>query len=374
MKKLLFIINKPSIFISHRIAIAITAREQGYDVQIAGQDDSDVNYLENLGFTYHRIPLTRSGRNPFAEIWAIFSIWLLLWRVKPDVLHLVTLKPSVYGGFAAKFAPVKGVVSAIAGLGYVFMSSGTKVTIIRKAVVLLLKFCFSKEQLAVIFQNPDDKNLMIELGVVTESKTRMIRGSGVDLTEYPFTLEPKNDPVVITFASRLLFDKGLQEYVDAAAILKQRGINALFEIVGNLDLDNPTGATNEQLNNWAAEGNIKLMGYRKDMASVFAASNLVVLPSYREGLPKVLLEAAACGRAIVTTDVPGCRDAIIPDVTGLLVPVKDAKALADAIEKLIVDTELRSKMGKAGRTLAEEVFAIEKVVQQHLAIYADVAQ
>ncbi len=372
--KLLFIINKPSIFISHRIAIAIAAREKGYDVQIAGQDDPDVPYIEKLGFTYHRIPLTRSGRNPFAEIWGVFSIWLLLWRVKPDVLHLVTLKPSLYGGFAAKFAPVKGVVSAIAGLGYVFMSSGTKVTIIRQVVVLLLKFCFSKDQLTVIFQNPDDKNLMIELGVVTETKTRMIRGSGVDLTEYPFTLESETDPVVITFASRLLFDKGLQEYVDAAAILKQRGINALFEIVGNLDLDNPTGATNEQLSKWAAEGNIKLMGYRKDMASVFAASNLVVLPSYREGLPKVLLEAAACGRAIVTTDVPGCRDAIIPDVTGLLVPVKDAKALADAIEKLILDTELRSKMGKAGRTLAEEVFAIEKVVQQHLAIYADVAK
>lgn len=374
MKKLLFIINKPSIFISHRLAIAITAREKGYDVQIAGQDDEDVPNIEALGFTYHRLPLSRSGSNPFAELWALLSIWLLLWRVKPDVLHLVTLKPALYGGIAARFAPVKGVVAALAGLGYVFMSNGHKVRVVRKVVVQLLKFSFSKKSLLVIFQNPDDKNLMVRLGVISEAKTRLIRGSGVSLSEYPFTPEPAHETVVVTFASRLLFDKGIQEYVDAAAILKARGVNASFQIIGNLDLDNPTNVTSEQLSEWGDISNIEVGGYRKDIASVFAASNLVVLPSYREGLPKVLIEAAACGRAVVTTDVPGCRDAITQDVTGLLVHVKDAESLANAMEKLILDSELRQQMGKAGRALAEEVFAVEKVVQQHLDIYHTVQQ
>lgn len=375
MKKLLFIVNKPSAFISHRLPIAIKARSEGYDVHIAGQYDAiSVNYLEGMGFIYHNLPLTRSGLNPFIELRALISIWLLLWKIRPEVLHLVTIKPALYGGLSSRLSPVKGVVAALAGLGYIFMSKSMIVKLIRGIVVRLLKLSFLDKNTLLIFQNRDDEKLMVDLGVVSISKTKIIRGSGVNLTEYSYSPERLQDSIVVTFASRLLFDKGIQEYVDAAIILKNRKIDAVFKIIGDPDFDNPTSVTNFDLIKWGKFSNIVIEGYREDIASVFSESNIVVLPSYREGLPKVLIEAAACGRAVVTTDVPGCRDAIIPDVTGLLVPVKDAIALANAIEKLILDSELRFNMGLLGRAYAEDCFDISNVVDQHLAIYNAIVQ
>ncbi len=367
--KLLLIVNEPWFFLSHRLPIALAAKEQGYTVHVATRAGVTVQEITELGFIHHVIPLSRSGSSVLGELGSLLAIWQLLIKVKPDVLHLVTIKPVLYGGIAARCAPVKKVVAAVSGLGTLFLAQGAKAELKRKLAGVLYRLALRSKKTTVIFQNPDDQQLLLDLKAVKPEQTVLIRGSGVDLAAYQFFPEDLLSKPVVTFAARLLFDKGLGEYVEAVKLLNARGVEARYQIVGDIDLGNPSSATKSDLAGWQSIPNLSVLGHQKDVASVFRGSNLGVLPSYREGLPKVLIEAAACGRAVVTTDVPGCRDAITANVTGLLVPAKDAKALADAIEKLIVQPELRLQMGQAGRELAEQAFAVEKVVQQHLDIY-----
>jgi len=367
---LLMIVNDAAFFISHRLPVADAARSAGYTVLIATMPGAKVADIQSKGFEHYVLPLSRSGKNIFSEIRAFCSLVRLLWRVKPDLLHLVTIKPVLYGGLAARLAPVGGVVSAVSGLGFVFMSSGRKATLVRNVISTMYRLAFGKKNLRVIFQNPDDRDVLLSARALDKWKAKTIRGSGVDLSLYQALPEPAGLPVVC-FAARLLRDKGVCEYVDAVRLLRGRGVQAAFRLVGDPDPGNPTSISVEEIETWRQEGLMEVLGFRKDIAGLFADSHLVVLPSYREGLPKVLVEAAACARAVVTTDVPGCRDAIDPGETGLLVPVKDVTALADAMQKLIDDGALRQKMGAAGRALAEREFAIEKISQQHLDIYAE---
>ena len=367
-KLLLIIVNDPGFFLSHRLAVAKGAQAAGYRVHIACMNGPGVAAFAKEGFEFHSLPMSRSGRNPLAEFGLLFSIWKLLWRLKPDVLHLVTIKPVLYGGIAARLAPVKGVITAISGLGFVFLSEGLKASLTRRLVSTFYRLALGKRNLRSIFQNPDDRDLLLKMSGLAPSKVVMIRGSGVDLSLYSAVAEPGGLPVVC-LAARLLRDKGVVEFVEAVQILKARGVKARFQLIGDVDLGNPATVTSDQLEEWRQEGLIELLGYRDDIASLFAAANIVTLPSYREGLPKVLVEAAACGRAVVTTDVPGCRDAIDPEVTGFLVPVRDAQALADRLQVLIEDPDLRKQMGAAGRELAVRAFAVEKIVEQHLDAY-----
>jgi len=366
---LLIVVNDAAFFLSHRLAVAQGAKNAGYEVQIASMPGPAVEQIRDLGFVHHELPLSRSGKNIFAEILSLVSIWRLLWRLKPDVLHLVTIKPVLYGGIAARLAPVKGVVAAVSGLGFVFLAKGLKATILRRIIRSLYCFALGKKNLRVIFQNPDDRDVLVGMGALEPIKVEMIRGSGVDLASYTEVPEASGTPIVC-LAARLLRDKGVLEFVEAVRILRQRGVNAQFQLVGDLDLGNPASITVDELEAWRQEGFIELTGFRKDVANLFRDAHIVTLPSYREGLPRVLVEAAACGRAVVTTDVPGCRDAIEPGITGLLVPVRDSLALADAIEVLLNDSGMRQKMGHAGRMLAESEFSIDKIVKQHLDIYS----
>jgi glycosyltransferase involved in cell wall biosynthesis len=365
---LLMVVNDSDFFLSHRLPVAEGAFQAGYKVHIATKPGKSVTAIRSHGFHHHELPLSRSGKNPLMELSSLISIWRLCWRLRPDVLHLVTIKPVLYGGIAARIAPVKGVVAAISGLGFVFMANGAKATVFRGLVSRLYRLALGKRNVRVVFQNPDDRETLIKLGAISHEKSALIRGSGVDLSlcqPYP---ERPGTPVV-TLAARLLRDKGVVEFVEAARLLQQRGVEARFQLAGDLDPGNPTSISRDELEQWRSEGVLECLGYRMDIAQVFSESHVVVLPSYREGLPKVLVEAAACGRAVVTTDVPGCRDAIEVNVTGLLVPVRDCEALADAIQKLVEDPELRQRLGRAGRELAEREFAIESIVQQHLDIY-----
>jgi glycosyltransferase involved in cell wall biosynthesis len=245
-----------------------------------------------------------------------------------------------------------------------------KSRLLRGTVSLLYRIALGVRNLRVIFQNPDDREALLRLGGVTQEKAVIIRGSGVDLAQYPALPEAGGVPLVV-MAARLLWDKGAGEFVAAARLLKDKGISARFLLVGDPDIHNRASVPPEVLASWQAEKIVELPGFRSDIAEIFARSHIVVLPSYREGLPKVLIEAAACGRAVVTTDVPGCRDAIVPGKTGLLVPVKDAQALADAIRYLLEHPAERQAMGEAGRRLAEEAFDIRRVVDRHLEIYRD---
>lgn len=365
---LLFVVNDPAFFISHRLPIAVSAQKSGYDVHVATQAGSRVEEIIKQNFKHHELILTRSGRNLFFEARSILQLWLLFWKLRPSVVHLVTIKPVLYGGIAARLSPVKGVLAAVSGLGFVFMARGRKASLIRAIVGFMYRIALGKKNIRVVFQNPDDQSTLASIGAITEAKSTLVRGSGVDLNLF----RPSPEEVgasVVTFAARLLRDKGVEEFIHAAYLLKERGIDARFQLVGDPDPGNPTSIHADDISRWQHEGVVECLGYRSDMAMVFKNSHIVVLPSYREGLPKVLLEAAACGRAVVTTDVPGCRDAIDPQVSGLLVPVRDAVALADAIQYLVENPELRHAMGLAGRALAERAFAIESVVSQHLDIY-----
>ena len=366
--KLLFIVNAPEFFLSHRLPLALAAQDSGYSVQIVTGPGSACEQIKALGFMHHCLPISRSGTNPWLELYSLWSLWRLLHWLKPDLLHLVTIKPVLYGGLMARLAGVPAVVAAISGLGSVFVTRSGSTKWLRYGVELLYRLALGHSNLIAIFQNSEDRAVLMELGTLRKDQTILICGSGVALTDHPVKPEPEGKPVV-TFASRLLREKGVFEFVQAARILRQWGVPAHFWMVGQPDHGNPSSVGYENVKRWQKEGIIEFLGYRTDIPNIFSRTNLVVLPSYREGLPKVLMEAAACGRAIITTDVPGCRDAIEPNVTGLLVPVGDAKALANAIEKLLSDAALRQSMGAAGRELAEQKYGIDKVVKAHLKIY-----
>lgn len=370
MKKILFISNTLEFFLSHRLPLAVAAKSAGYEVHIAAAN-ATANDLQAQGFKYHVLPFSRSGQNPFYEIKTLIKLFTLFNRVKPNLVHLITIKPVLYGGIIARLTSIKSVVAAVSGLGTVFVSENSTVAQLRRWIVTCLyRFAFRHENISVIFQNPNDSEILLNLGVVNISQVRMIRGSGVNLTHYSYLPEPNGRPIVV-MAARLLKDKGVLEFVQSARLLRARGVDVEIRLIGSPDPGNPTSVTQQEIETWVKDGTVQWLGYRQDIAEQYAAANIVCLPSYREGLPKSLIEAAACGRAVVTTDVPGCRDAITPNVTGILIPVKNPKALADAIQLLLENAKQRQNMGIAGRKLAEESFTIEKVVQKHMDIYED---
>ena len=364
-KKLLFIVNVDWFFVSHRLPIALSAIEKGFEVHLLCATTDKLEYLQSLGLIVHPFLFSRSGRNIYSEISCIVKLFAQVKKIKPDLMHVVTIKPVIYGGIVARFLKVPGVVSAISGLGFLFVKrDGLNARLLRGTVLSLYRVAMGHTNQRVIFQNPIDKQTLVAEGGVEESKTRMIRGSGVDLDKYSMSSEPEGLPIVV-MASRLLKDKGVCEFVEAARTINSKQVKAHFKLIGDPDIGNPESVTNEQVKSWQDEGLVDCLGFRSDIAQLFSVAHIIVLPSYREGLPKVLLEAAASGRAVITTDVPGCRDAIEADITGVLVPPRDAKALADAIEHLIDDKVLRQQMGRAGRKLAEREFSI----RSHLIIY-----
>lgn len=369
-KTLLMVVNDAAFFLSHREPVAKAARDSGFFVVVATAAGPAVHAVVDAGYEHREIRLTRSGRNPFAEALSVVSLIRLFRSVRPDIVHLVTIKPVLYGGIAARMAGVPSVVSAISGLGTVFGSvSDSRMSMARFAAKLLYTLALGHRNQRVIFQNSNDRNVLTMMTRLRPDKAIMIPGSGVDLSEYKMADEAETDVPVVVMAARLLRDKGVYEFTEAARILKQDAVRGRFLLVGDRDRANPSSVNESQLEAWREEGIVEILGFRSDIASIFAMSHIVVLPSYGEGLPKVLVEAAACGRPVVTTDIPGCREAIAPDQSGLLVPPRDARALADAIKQLIENADLRRRMGRAGRRFAERHFAIEDVIAKHLSTY-----
>jgi len=367
-RTLLFVVNSAKFFLSHRLRIALAAKDNGFNVHIATADGTCVEKIKSLGLKHHVIPFDRKGQNPFIEITTLISLFKLFRTLRPDLVHLVTIKPIIYGGIAAKIAGVKAIVAAISGMGTVFISNSIFAGIRRYLILMLYKNALKHKNSVVIFQNQSDEDLFINHRIIQREQALIIKGAGVDLTEYAQSLEPPY-PIVVIMVSRLLRDKGVFEYVNAAKILKNRNINLEMRLVGDLDRGNQSSLTAMELDTLKKEKNVVVLGSRNDIADQYAQSHIVCLPSYREGLPKSLIEAAACGRAIVTTDTPGCRDAIIPNATGLVVPIKNSKLLAEAIQELATNKRLRVKMGMAARNLAVREFSITKIIEQHLEVY-----
>jgi glycosyltransferase involved in cell wall biosynthesis len=367
-RTLMFVVNVDWFFLSHRLPVALEAQRQGYNVHIATGLTDQLEELKRHGLRVHPLVLHRSSLGLINALRTMLQLWRVFKAVKPDVVHLVTIKPVLLGGLIARLAGVPSVVSAVSGLGFVYVARGARAVLRRSLVGVLYRVALGHPNQKVIFQNVDDLHSLARVTHLPDTKVAMIRGSGVDLTTYVHLHLPDGVPVVV-LAARLLADKGVSEFVQAARLLKQRGCTARFVLIGTVDAANPSSFTKAEVSKWVAESLVEWWGYRSDMPHVLAGASLVVLPSYREGLPKILVEAAACGRAVVTTDVPGCRDAIEPGVTGVLVPVRNSLLLADAIGTLLNNPDRCRAMGDAGRKLAEDAFDIRQIVAAHMQIY-----
>ena len=371
-KKILILVNYLSFFISHRLPIAEALLAKGFEVFIGYGElrGADPKLLEQKGFKVDLVPMQPAGFNLFKELKTIYFIWVFFKNVKPDIVHLVTIKPYLYGGIISRLIGVRCLVSAVSGLGTLFINKGFKSKFLRFLIYPLFKLAFNHSNQKVILQNKDDLKILVNWGVLNLSNTKLLNGSGVQLEKFKNFDEPRGI-ITVCFAARLLRDKGIYEYISAARLIKEQGIKARFLLAGDLDKNNPSGLKLDDLNKLKNEGYVEYMGFHQDIPALYSNSHIICLPSYREGFPKSLIEAAAAKRAIVTTDVPGCRDAIIPNKTGLIVPAKDSQKLADALKCLIESPQKRITMGAAGRKLAEEEFSIEKIVIEHLNIYED---
>jgi len=349
------------------------ARDAGWDVTAAAADDAvahdaaAVDVLRDCGVSFVALPISRAGRSPHREFASYRSLLALYRRLKPHVVHHVTIKPVIYGSSAARTAGVPGVLNAVAGLGSVFLDDTVAGHLRRRLVLAMYRRALEHPNMTLLFQNDDDATAFDAMRLGRDVRRAVIRGSGVDLQVFRASPEPSDVVPLVVLPARLLRDKGLVEFVAAAVQLRGEGVRARFAIVGGED-PNPSAVPPALLAQWRADGQVELWGHRTDMPVVFAQSAVVCLPSYREGLPKSLLEAAAAGRAVVTSDVPGCRDAVTSE-SGLLVPPRDAKALTTAWRQLIGDAALRHRMRQAGRRLAEARFSVDAVAVSTLALY-----
>jgi len=368
--KLLFFVTEDWYFCSHRLPISRAARDAGCEVVVATHVDTCRDAIKREGFRLIPLQMRRRSKNPLRELAAVLEIINIYRRERPDLVHHVALKPVLYGALAARFVGVPAFVNALAGLGYVFSSSQSRAKILKQFVRMAFRVLLNRQNSVVLLQNPDDLRMLIESKTILPEHTALIRGSGVDVQRFRPSPEPGDEPVMVTLVARMLRDKGILEFVEASRLLKQQGIQFRAVLVGMPDPDNPTSISASQLNAWQDAGLVEWWGKSDDIPDVWAQSHIAVLPSaYGEGVPMSLIEAAACGRPIITTDMPGCREIVQHEKNGLLVPVKDSKALAGAICRLIENPDLRRQMGQEGRKLVEAEFAESVVVTQTLNLY-----
>jgi glycosyltransferase involved in cell wall biosynthesis len=366
--KLVYFVTEDWYFCSHRLPLAVAAREAGYKVYVITRVASHADEITSAGLELIPFELSRRSKNPATELSAIYQLTRVYRRLKPDIVHHVALKPVIYGSIAAWIAGIRHVVNALAGLGYIFLSNSTTARTLRPLITTLMRVLLNNERTKVILQNPDDADVVCGPMRVARDRVVQIRGSGVDPDVYRQVPESQGTPIVM-LASRLLWDKGIGEFVEAASILLAEGCAARFVLVGEGDDANPASIDSATLDAWRREGHVELWGRREDMPDVLPQAHIVCLPSYREGLPKVLIEAASCARPVVATDAPGCREIVRHGKNGLLVPVRDAKALADAIRTLLDDPALRSRMGNNGRDMVKQEFTVDHVIAATLDVY-----
>lgn len=371
MKKALFIVvNVDWFFLSHRLPIALAAKEKGYRVTIVSKDTGKREEIEALGLRFINVEFERSGANPLHELRCIKILYKIYKLEKPDIIHHVTLKASLLGCLAAKLSGIKRVVNAISGFGYNFTDERTGIK--QRIIRTMMNMAFKSKKFHFIFQNPDDINQFMKFNFVSESQIHLIKGSGVDLNKFTYEKPISKEKVQVILPARMLYDKGIIEFIQAAKKIKDKVVDkAEFVLVGDCDTINLSGIKEEDIKREIDVPFLNWIGFKKDIFSVIKNSDIVVLPSYREGLPKSLIEACAVGRPIVTTDVEGCRECVIEGYNGYLVPAKNIETLSEKMEDLINDPEKRTRMGLNGRILAEKNFAIDFVIREHLRIYKD---
>lgn len=368
-RRIALLVSEYGYFLSHRLALAQAAADQGYHVHVITRVPANTAPVHRPGLDIVPLDMHRSLGNPLVELRRVWSLAALFRRLQPAIVHNVSLKLAVVGSLAAYLSGVPGVVNAFTGLGYTFRSEGFLPTALACAISPVLALIARHPGCWSIFQNEDDLDYFRRRGLAVADRTLLIRGSGVDTQSYVPAPEAEGDPVVL-FAGRLLLDKGIGEFVEAARLLRRQGIAARFAAAGETDPENPRSIGSKMLAAWKTEGVVEWWGGQADMPAVYRRAHVICLPSYHEGLPKVLLEAAACGRPIVATSIAGCREIVEHGINGLLVPPRDPAALADAVAKLLVDREARARMGANGRRIVEQNFTVQMINAQVLDLYA----
>lgn len=380
--KILYVVNHAAFFVSHRLPIALAARDQGYSIDLitgqAGSPSMEVlatAKLKEARLCYERVFFSSSGLNPVTELMGLIQLIKKVKKIQPEIIHCISPKGIIYGGLAARFTKTKNLVLAISGMGFAF-TQGNSSSLLRhltsKIYSLLFAFVLRHPNVCVIVQNEDDRRSVIELTDLDPTRIRLIPGSGVDLEKFVHSKIKSKDPIVL-LPARMLWDKGVGEFIEAAKRLKELMPEWRFMLAGAADYRNPTCVPVELLEELNANQVIEWMGHVDDMPPYFHKASIVCLPSYREGIPKCLLEGAAAGCAIVTTDAIGCREAILPGKSGLLVPVRDGEALKNALYLLMNNRDLRESFGHSGRELAIDKFGLDAVVKSTLLIYRDLS-
>jgi glycosyltransferase involved in cell wall biosynthesis len=366
MAKIVLFANTDWYLYNFRLSLARELRAHGHEVILLSAPGPFEPLLQESGFRWVAFPLSRQGINPFYELRTLWRLTRLYHQLTPDVVHHFTIKPVLYGSTAAHILRIPGIINSITGLGHLFIDPEPITRLLRRLASWLYRINLRGTE--VIFENPEDRRIFIDWGFIKPEQGHLILGTGVDVNKFSPTVKANNPPIVL-FSSRMLITKGVLEYVEAIRILKEKGIQARFALAGKADPGNPASIPDEQIEDWKESNLVEWWGWQDDMPAALARTDIFCLPSYREGVPNALLEATACGLPIVTTDTPGCRDVVTHGVNGLLVPVKNAEAIADALELLIQDPNLRRRMGDEGRKIAVN-FSDIKINRETLVVYS----
>lgn len=368
-KKLFIVVNQDWFFLSHRLPIGVAVKEAGYDVTVVCEDTGVSDVIRNAGLKTVDLPIDKAGTNIKEEMKTLWFLYRLFQREKPDIVHLVGLKTMLWGSLAARLAGVKAMVSAVCGLGVLFDEEHAH-SMMSRGILKVLRVTHKKDNVKVIFQNNDDRDIFLNARIVKPRQCAFTNGSGINLQNYEYTPEPEADVLKVIFTARIVEDKGVLVVIDAAKKMEAEYKGKVqFLLCGGLDA-NPNGITKEMLESKCDGEYIQWLGYRKDILELLKQSHILAFPSwYREGLPKSVIEAEAIGRPVVTTDSVGCRDTVIDGWNGYMIPVRDSYALVVALKKLIDNKELRQSMGKNAREFAVNKFDIKEVVKVHLDVY-----
>jgi glycosyltransferase involved in cell wall biosynthesis len=372
--KILLFANTDWYLYNFRQSLAVALRDAGHEVLMVSPPGPYGEKLRALGFRWAPAPMERRSLNPLRELALLVWLWRLKRRERPDIVHGFTIKCAIYGALVGRLVGAAR-INAVAGMGYIFISDAPKAKLLRPAVRALMRIAFGGARARLILQNPDDVRFFERVGIVAAEQIRLIPGSGVDCSRFtpPIDNQPVHrSPLRIVLAARLLWDKGLAEFIEAARMLKAENRPTEFLLAGLPDTGNPASVPDRTILTWQAEGLVRWLGHVSDMPALLAGADIVTLPSYREGLPKSLIEAAACARPLITTDVPGCREVVTHEVSGLLVPARDAHALARAIARLQDDPKLACRLGLAAREKALAEFDERIVIARTLAVYDEV--
>src|SRR5579871_1381740 len=369
-RRLLYVVNEDWAFLLNRLPMARAAQKAGFEVHVATCVNDGAGAIEAEGFTLHPIPLRRGGISPLLAIPAILALRQITARIKPDIAHHSGLQCCVYGSIAAFGRPFP-YVSAMTGMGYIYTSSTWRTCLLRGILKRLLPTLLDRAGDTVLVQNPDDHAALTDLGI-GERRIVLIPGSGVD-TDALQPLEEPSGSITYGFAGRLLTDKGIRALVTAHDIVRRQGLQTNLLIAGNPDPANPASVSAEEVNEWTQRPGITWLGHVRNISSLWKRCHFAILPSHREGLPGSLMEAAACGRALIATDAPGCREIVVDDQTGLLVPIEDPKALAQAMTRLAASAALRARYASAARELVIGKLSAKIIGEQIVRLYQDIA-